>query len=279
MTRRQPRCCRPPLLVQHALDLSNTCTHALHHHIVTSELRCWQVRAAVFVPLVEMLGRCMATRHIVLQQNLWRTAATAFNAVLVAGMPAINMSHVDGLPTAQAWETLATALEVFLLASTEPALPAPQERGVISSLARAFAVGEDAQQPARPPSERTMTDSRASPDDLAVLQTPVSGHRTAEQAAHDLELEVSVLDTLTDTLLTSCPYASEDMQRRLVLVVDRRDRLHCNAGSCMPCVQSTTNLGCSDAQGVRQTQTIKLQPSQHSQYFRARLLKEAVRAQ
>ena len=176
----------------------------------------------MFIPLVEMLGRCMATRHVVVHQNLWRTAATAFNAVLVAGMPAINMSHVDGLPTAQAWETLATALEVFLLASTstEPALPAPQERGLISSIARAFAIGEPGRSPARPAGDQPVTESAASPALLGVLQHPPD-MVTAEQIARDLELEVSVLDTLTDTVLTSCPYASEDMQRRLVMIVDR----------------------------------------------------------
>ena len=167
-----------------------------------------------------MLGRCMATRHVVVHQNLWRTAATAFNAVLVAGMPAINMSHVDGLPTAQAWETLATALEVFLLASREPALPAPQELGLISSIARAFAIGDHGQEPLRPAGDETEQESAASPDLLGVLQDPPDVV-TAEQTARDLELEISVVDTLTDTVLTSCPYASQDMQRRLVMIVDR----------------------------------------------------------
>ena len=220
----------------------------------------------------------MATRHIVLQQNLWRTAAMAFNAVLVAGMPAINMSHVDGLSTAQAWETLATALEVFLLASTEPALPAPQERGLISSIARAFAIGEQVQPPARPTNERTVSDSPASPDLLGVLQPP-TGVIAAEQAASDLELEVSVLDTLTDTVLTSCPYASEDMQRRLVLIVDRRAEGSCCASSKMPMVAHLPDRLCCCAQGICQAQAVELQPSQHSQQLLARLLAEAVCAQ
>ena len=163
----------------------------------------------------------MATRHIVVHQNLWRTAATAFNAVLVAGMPAINMSHVDGLPTTQAWETVATALEVFLLASTEPALPAPQERGLISSIARAFAIGEHGSSTAKAPGDQLVTETAASAVLLGVLQQPPD-MVTAEQTARDLELEISVLDTLTDTVLTSCPYASEGMQRRLVMIVDRR---------------------------------------------------------
>ena len=135
---------------------------------------------------------------------------------MVAGLPAVNMSHVDGLPTAQAWETLATALEVFLLACTEPvALPAPPERGLISSIARAFAIGE------QPQPVRTQRDSITSSDASASTPQTAANSVTVEQAAHDLELEVSVMDTLTDTMLTSCPYASDAMQLRLVLIVDR----------------------------------------------------------
>ena len=179
-----------------------------------------QIRAAVFVQLVDMVGRCMATRHVVPRQNLWRTAAAAFNAVVVAGLPAVNMAHVDGLSTDQAWDTLATALEVFLLACTEPeTLPVPPERGLISSIARAFAIG-DQPQPAKQQGDSVAALDAASLPQMAE-DTVKEDTVTAEQASQDIELEVSVMDTLTDTLLTSCPYASDDMQRRLVLIVDR----------------------------------------------------------
>lgn len=185
-----------------------------------------QVQSAIFAPLVEMLGRCMATRHVVPQDDLWRTAAAAFNSVVVAGLPAINIASARGHPVDEAWDTLAAALEVFLLAETEGS------RSVASaqhSLAGSFPEAEE--EAATSLSAREHWASNAEVEvglaqgsaPVNLRSSPASADDRTCRAAADAELEVNVLDTLTDQVLTMCQFASNAIRRRLVQIVDRCD--------------------------------------------------------
>ena len=42
-----------------------------------------------------------------------------------------------------------------------------------------------------------------------------------EQSSSDAELETSVVDTLTDAVLTACSHAPQDVKRRLIAVLDQ----------------------------------------------------------
>lgn len=189
-----------------------------------------QIRSAVFAPLVDVLGRCMATRHVLPQDDLWRTAAAAFNAVVVAGLPAINIAHVSGQPIGGAWEALATALEVFLLADAGHCdasfQTAADQLGPSISTAEAAHISSAPQHSL--PDWRSASaregdrGGRGQPGSAPQLEAAADSN--PEQAAKDSELEVSVLDTLTDSVLTSCPYASESMRKRLVQIVDRCEK-------------------------------------------------------
>ena len=74
----------------------------------------WQARAATFASAVTSLGECMGMRYNHAAGDLWRAAAVAFNAVVAAGLPAVNIAYVnkeveapqDALPAlAQAFST------------------------------------------------------------------------------------------------------------------------------------------------------------------------------
>lgn len=172
----------------------------------------------------------MATRHVLPQDDLWRTAAAAFNAVVVAGLPAINIAHVSGQPIGGAWEALATALEVFLLADAghdASSHTAPAQQQLSRSTEETAAIGSASQQSSSIPECASGQEGAPEGDQSAGADPGSASHLAAaadskpEQAAKDLELEVSVLDTLTESVLTSCPYASESMRKRLVQIVDR----------------------------------------------------------
>lgn len=78
----------------------------------------WQARAATFAAAVRALGDCMATRHSAAARGLWRAAAAAFNAVVAAGLPAVNIAYVNRgdreLPH-EAWPALTCAFSTLLL--------------------------------------------------------------------------------------------------------------------------------------------------------------------
>ena len=77
----------------------------------------WQARAATFAAAVTSLGECMGTRHSAAAGNLWRAAAVAFNAVVAAGLPAVNIAYVNKEVEApqDAWPALAQAFSTALL--------------------------------------------------------------------------------------------------------------------------------------------------------------------
>lgn len=57
----------------------------------------WQVRAASFAAVADALGACMATRHRLFHERLWREAAGVWPAVVAAGLPAVRARAGSGL--------------------------------------------------------------------------------------------------------------------------------------------------------------------------------------
>lgn len=83
--------------------------------------------------MVAGLGSCMVARYSLPGENLWRAAAEAFNCVVAAGLPAVNIAYVnaDGDPPEDAWPSLAAAFRAFLLGGH---LPQEQPEVTISTL-------------------------------------------------------------------------------------------------------------------------------------------------
>lgn len=78
----------------------------------------WQARAGMFCPIVNVLGKCMATRYTAYSENLWRAAASVFNSIINSGLPAVNKAYFnpqDATPPTSSWACLAEVLEWFLL--------------------------------------------------------------------------------------------------------------------------------------------------------------------
>ena len=68
-------------------------------------------------------------RHSHTASNLWRAAAVAFNAVVAAGLPAVNIAHVNKEVEApqDAWPALAQAFSTALLGGhSQQASPADE---------------------------------------------------------------------------------------------------------------------------------------------------------
>lgn len=171
-------------------------------------------------------------------ENLWRVSAQAFNAAVPAGLPALAAAAAAGEDTAASWEALADAFETFLLGANVLALAAPaaesslasdvglrrsstaggasraaSQAGEVSSappLANGDVPGPVAAAPAAPEPPHAALAGAAAP-------TPLS----PQQARQDAELEVAVLDCLTDAVLTQCAAAPPEMRARLIGTVDR----------------------------------------------------------
>ena len=73
----------------------------------------WQERASCLAVIADGLGRCMASRYTAYSQDLWRVAAAAFNTIVVAGLPAVNIVYANGdvPPPPETWAALAHAFE------------------------------------------------------------------------------------------------------------------------------------------------------------------------
>ena len=92
----------------------------------------WQARAATFAGVVSSLGECMAVRYSLPASSLWRTAAGAFNVVVAAGLPAVNIAYVNReTPAPQhVWPALAEAFGALLLVPDLQAVSAADESKV-----------------------------------------------------------------------------------------------------------------------------------------------------
>ena len=75
-------------------------------------------------------------RHSDAASNLWRAAAVAFNAVIAAGLPAVNIAYVNKEVEApqDAWPALAQAFSTALLGSHSHQVSAADD----SMVSRAF---------------------------------------------------------------------------------------------------------------------------------------------
>ena len=58
------------------------------------------------------LADCMMTRYTNFSENLWRVAVSALNAIILIGLPAVNIAYVndDKPPNPQVWSSLVAAL-------------------------------------------------------------------------------------------------------------------------------------------------------------------------
>ena len=102
------------------------------HAVLCSEQAPWQARAVTFAAAVTSLGNCMATRRSLAGGNLWRAAAAAFNTVVAAGLPAVNMAYVkrDVEAPQDAWPALTQAFSALLLDSLQQPVSAAEESEV-----------------------------------------------------------------------------------------------------------------------------------------------------
>ncbi|RMZ53764.1 hypothetical protein APUTEX25_003903, partial [Auxenochlorella protothecoides] len=186
------------------------------------------VRAATLAATVGCLGACMAVRHTVYDEALWRAAAKAFTSIVPQGLPALVAAN-DPKLEARAWAALADALELFLLGrgvefpTTEPT----PENGA------AHAGGAGMEAATRDPGSIQMASvtsdaHQASNQDAAQQQASAATaavqsddpDATAASAASDSELEAAVLDTLTDAILASAPSMPPPTLDRFVAIVD-----------------------------------------------------------
>ena len=89
----------------------------------------WQARAVTFAGVVASLGECMAVRRSLPASSLWRTAAGAFNAVVAAGLPAVNIAYVnrETLAPQDAWPALTEAFSALLLGAEPQTVSAADE--------------------------------------------------------------------------------------------------------------------------------------------------------
>lgn len=73
----------------------------------------WQQRASNLAMLVTGIGECMATRFTAFRENLWRVAVPVFNAIVSAGLPAVNIAYLndDNPPGEEVWTALAQTFE------------------------------------------------------------------------------------------------------------------------------------------------------------------------
>ncbi|KAK9868608.1 hypothetical protein WJX84_001848 [Apatococcus fuscideae] len=197
----------------------------------------WQAKATTFAAVISSLGQCMALRYTAYAQDLWRVAAGAFNAVIAAGLPAVNIAFVNqetSMPE-EAWPSLAEAYRLFLLGSGEqpeqlPSTPSNLRNGMLPaspSNAKAYLSNGPA---ALDQHHLISGDSRNS---LKAASHPVGAAVTEPSEVDsdealgtsvsqmDAELEAAVLDTLTETVLVSCANMPSESRQQLVSIVDQ----------------------------------------------------------
>lgn len=143
-----------------------------------------KLRGMVFNDLVASITRCMVTVHECDEHPLWRSAVHAFNAVVAAGLPAVNAAYASReLPPVSSWKVLAGCFEAFLLG-------------------------------------RNVTYDE--PEDSFLGRSSMFSNLSSNpgDSLTDSEIRTSVLDTLTDVVLMSCEHATSEMKRELIQVVD-----------------------------------------------------------
>lgn len=197
-------------------------------------------------------------------ENLWRVSAQAFNAAVPAGLPGLAAAAAAGEDTAASWEALADAFETFLLGANVLALAGGAALGAEGSLASdvglrrtstAGGASRSASQTGEVSSAPHADGGAGAPGSLAAghAMAPAPPEHEAlagaaaptplspQQARQDAELEVAVLDCLTDAVLTQCAAAPPEMKARLIGAVDR--------GAARPRKLSVPQVRCRAALG------------------------------
>lgn len=174
----------------------------------------WEARAATFPAVVQALAECLALRFTLPGATLWRSAVSALIIIVSAGIPAINIAAVNEeapLPPG-CWSALADAFEAFLLAAHV------DERAADS--AEALEPADNGSLSGLPNGGGLMSSGGRSPV-LGNGQPDVQDGTDPRSQQDDADLEATVLDNLTDTVLTACPRATTAEQHRLVSIVDQ----------------------------------------------------------
>lgn len=184
----------------------------------------------------------LQVRYIVYHESLWRVSAQAFNVAVPAGLPTLAAAAAAGEDTSPSWEALADAFETFLLGanvlavaqpgvrSYEPASSVASDASVLPAgtpsgegpASRSVSQGQEVT--SRPPADAAaaaVAVAAAAPTQVVALAGAAAPTpQSAQQARQDAELEVAVLDCLTDVVLTQCASAEGDMKQRLIATVD-----------------------------------------------------------
>ncbi len=184
------------------------------------------------------------------QEKLWRCAAGAFNQLVPEGLPAVAAPLPPSMAgdaaaaatVARCWPALAQTLENFLLGEsyrkTRPELDSVQDgagsHGITASARAAAHHAENPKLPVVPvlevPSKTAASLARRGTKKAVAAPAPSPPRRSIDGHTHDadpaqsradVELELSVLDTLTDVILTECGPAPPALKRRLISIVDR----------------------------------------------------------
>ncbi|BDA41918.1 Protein MON2 homolog [Coccomyxa sp. Obi] len=190
----------------------------------------WQARADTFAQVVAGLGACMVTRFSCPEENLWRAAAEAFNCVVAAGLPAVNIAYVNAEedPPEQAWPSLAASFSAFLLGSHLPTgAPQPSghegkeatSNGGVAEVREAAYEGSSASQQEQQQSAGERHSDGGESLGRASRRSSMT-EQDSEQARRDADLEAAVLDTLTDSVLTACTCTPPDVVEQFVAIVD-----------------------------------------------------------
>ncbi len=181
--------------------------------------------------------------------ELWRCASSAFVAVVQSGLPSLNIaahtaltasssttSATSAAPSSSAaatttagavmppeglWSMLVRAFEMSLLGKSLP--PGLQQQLLTGSGGGAAATSPSGPPPALPPLRTTMSHrpslDRATHTESAAASA-VAATSTTVAAPTDAEVQASILDCLSDTVLTSCQYAPVEARQALVGVLD-----------------------------------------------------------
>lgn len=155
----------------------------------------WEARAATFPAVVQALAECLALRFTLPGATLWRSAVSALIVIVSAGIPAINIAAVNEeapLPPG-CWSALADAFEAFLLAAHV------DERAADS--AEALEPADNGSLSGLPNGGGLMSSGGRSPV-LGNGQPDVQDGTDPRSQQDDADLEATVLDNLTDTVLT-----------------------------------------------------------------------------
>eukprot|EP00889_Picochlorum_renovo_P001217 jgi/Picre1/28247/NNA_003653.t1 len=189
-------------------------------------------RAAAFPGVVDVLGRCMELKFTAYEQTLWRTAANVF----------LRLVPVELL---RAWFSLSNALSKFLLGSHNPAPEFETDSRIPTTpgpfLDPSKESGEDADSiPVIPYVSSTKSKRKGRLFSLRAHQDPASPHdaqehnvlppesngsaeKTANEARdkEDYDLDLKMLDCLTDDILTACGTASQPAIDGLIQIIEQ----------------------------------------------------------